>query len=72
VVYPVSMVGGRLGALLLLNPMTPIVEAYRDVLLRGRPPDGPMFAVLSVVSLLTLALAWLRFHRAEFEFAENV
>jgi len=72
VVYPVALVGGRLGLVLQLNPMTPIVEAYRDVLLRGRPPEGLVFAVVALVSLLTLAFAWLRFHRAEFEFAENV
>jgi lipopolysaccharide transport system permease protein len=72
VVYPIDVVGGRLGTLLHLNPMTPIVEAYRDVLLRGQAPFGFDFAVVTVVSLLTFAFSWLRFHRAEFEFAENV
>lgn len=72
VVYPVERVGGRLGAILQLNPMTPIVEAYRDVLLRGTNPFTPIFLGVCVVSLVTLGLAWLRFHRAEFEFAENV
>ena len=35
VVYPVDRVGGRLGALLALNPMTLIIDAYRAVLLGG-------------------------------------
>jgi ABC-type polysaccharide/polyol phosphate export permease len=72
VVYPVDRVGGRLGALLALNPMTPIIDAYRDVLLRGTvPPAGP-FGTATAVSLLTLGVAWLIFHRAEFRFAESI
>src|SRR5215213_5641608 len=38
VVYPIGRVGGKLGAVLTLNPMTPIVDAYRAVLLRGELP----------------------------------
>ncbi len=72
VVYPLGLVGGRLGTLLKLNPMTPIIEAYRLVLLeRTWPPFAPMLSV-TVLSLLFLGWAWLSFHRAEFEFAENV
>ena len=72
VVYPVGLVGGRLGALLELNPMTPIVEAYRDVLLRGQWPHGPSFLASAVAAAAVLLLAWVGFHRAEFRFAENV
>jgi lipopolysaccharide transport system permease protein len=72
VVYPVERVGGRLGQLLQLNPMTPIIDAYRSVLLHNElPPAGP-FAVAAAVAFLTLAAAWIAFHRAEFTFAENV
>ena len=42
VLYPVSQVGGLTGRIMAINPMTPIIEAYRDVLLRGRLPD-PVF-----------------------------
>lgn len=72
VVYPIDRVGGRLGAVLALNPMTPIIDAYRDVLLRGTvPPAGP-FGVAAAISFLTLVVAWLLFHRAEFRFAESI
>ena len=34
--------GGRVdGTVMAINPMTPILEAYRDVLLRGHLPDPP-------------------------------
>jgi len=72
VVYPVHMVDGTLGILLQLNPMTPIIDAYRAVLLQGRLPEPGPFAAAAALSLLTLGYGWMSFHRAEFEFAENV
>ena len=52
--------------------MTPIIEAYRDVLLRGRIPDPVPFLITTAVAALLLVIAWVIFHRAEYEFAENV
>lgn len=72
VVYPVDGLGGSLGTLLRLNPMTPIIDAYRDVLLRGHLPEMGPFALVGVMSLLVLGTAWSAFHHAEPEFAEHV
>jgi lipopolysaccharide transport system permease protein len=72
VLYPVSNLGARFRVLLLLNPLTPLIEAYRSVLLRGVLPDALPFLLASVLSLGLLAVAWLMFHRTEFQFAENV
>ncbi len=71
VLYPVSQIGGTMGRIMAINPMTPILEAYRDVLLRGRMPDAS-FAITSAVAAACLLAAWVFFHRAEYEFAENV
>jgi ABC-type polysaccharide/polyol phosphate export permease len=72
VVYPVSYIGGRLGEILQLNPMTPIIEAYRSLLLRGElPPLSPLL-VAAAISTSICALAWIAFHRSEHLFAENV
>jgi lipopolysaccharide transport system permease protein len=72
VVYPVELVGGTLGAVMRANPMTPIIDAYRDVIIRGVSPFSTAFLVATVVSILTLCIGWLLFHRAEFQFAENI
>jgi ABC-type polysaccharide/polyol phosphate export permease len=72
VVYPVAMIGGNLSLLLRLNPMTPIIDAYRDVILLGRLPDPASFGWTACCATLLLAAAWLAFHRAEVEFAENI
>lgn len=72
VVYPVDRIGGQLGGLLGLNPMTPIIEAYRAILLHGTLPAAGPFAWAAAVSVVLLAVSWLAFHRAEFRFAENI
>jgi ABC-type polysaccharide/polyol phosphate export permease len=72
VLYPVQLVGGRLGVALQFNPMTPIIDGYRAVLLRGELPSAGPFLEATVVSIVALATAWLLFHRAEFQFAEKI
>lgn len=71
VVYPIGRVGGRLGAVLALNPMTHLVDAFRGVLLDQQMP-GPAFAIAFAASLALLGVAWVTFHLAEFDFAENL
>jgi lipopolysaccharide transport system permease protein len=71
VLYPVDRVGGLAGTIMAINPMTPILEAYRDVLLRGRTPDAA-FLLTTGMAAVMLLVAWIIFHRAESEFAENV
>jgi len=72
VVYPVERIDGRLGVLLHFNPMVPIVDAFRSVVVGGRVPDLSSFGVVALVSILALAVAWVGFHRAELQFAENI
>jgi ABC-type polysaccharide/polyol phosphate export permease len=71
VLYPTSAVGGQFGTLLKLNPMTPIIDAYRAVLLEGRVPEMAAFAGAAAVAFVTFLGAWVMFHRAEFQFAER-
>lgn len=71
VVYPVERVGGWLGTLLALNPMTHLIDAFRAVLIDGTLP-GPAFAATAVVTVVLFISSWLLFHSAEFEFAENI
>jgi ABC-type polysaccharide/polyol phosphate export permease len=72
VVYPIDMVHGKLGLLVKLNPMVAIVNAFRSVVIRGAVPDLASFAVVAAVSVVSLLGAWIMFHRAEFQFAENI
>jgi ABC-type polysaccharide/polyol phosphate export permease len=70
VLYPVPRLGGIAGAVLAMNPMTPIIDAYRDVLLRGTLPPSGTLASSIAVAVITLAAGGLLFQRAEPRFAE--
>lgn len=72
VVYPVERIGGTLGRVLALNPMTPIIDAYRAVLLRGEIPPLVPLAIATAIAFGTLVVGWVTFHRAELQFAESV
>jgi ABC-type polysaccharide/polyol phosphate export permease len=72
VLYPVERIGGTLGRVLQLNPMTPIIDAYRSVLLRNALPDAGPFAAAAGIAILTFLVSWIVFHRAEFRFAEEI
>jgi ABC-type polysaccharide/polyol phosphate export permease len=71
VLYPLDRISERTGTWLLLNPMTPIVDAYRAVLLLNEPPPVDL-AWAAALAVGGLVVAWVSFHRSEFEFAENV
>lgn len=68
--YPIPP--GRTGFIMRLNPMTVIIESYRDVILYGTLPSATGFITVAVGSFVLLLVAWLAFHRAEFRFAENI
>src|SRR5262249_30999327 len=72
VVYPIDRIGGRMGAVLNLNPMTPLVDAYRSVILEHQLPAAGPLAYTTGLSVALLVFSWLVFHRAEFKFAESV
>lgn len=71
VVYPVSGIKGRWRLLLSLNPLTGIIQAYRDSAL-NRPLDwGALGLSLGVVVVVTVLGAW-QFRRMERRFADIV
>jgi len=72
VLYPSYLVTGTAGLVLRLNPMTAIIDGYRDVLLYGRAPFSPALAGAATVACLTFVVTAIVFHRAEFRFAESV
>jgi ABC-type polysaccharide/polyol phosphate export permease len=70
VVYPVELVGGKLGTVLKFNPMTPIIDGYRATILRGELPAFGPLAVAAALAVVTVLVGWVVFHRAEYQFAE--
>jgi lipopolysaccharide transport system permease protein len=72
VVYRLESTTGWKRAIIQLNPMTPIIRAYRDCLLNSRSPFDLSFCSAMAVSILVLGVAWKWFRRREFDFAENI
>jgi len=72
VLYPTNLVTGMAGVVLRINPMTSIIDGYRNVLLYGRSPLTPAFGWTSLAVCVMLCASAIIFHRAEFRFAESV
>lgn len=71
VIYPTRQVTGPLGVILQLNPLAPIIDGYRAILLRGELPSPVPFASAAALSIVMFAVGWIVFHRAEYNFAEQ-
>lgn len=72
VLYPFTDMKGTLGTVLKLNPMTWIIDAYRDVIFGVHTPDFTGFGLTALGSVVLLAVIWVSFHRSEFVFAERI
>jgi ABC-type polysaccharide/polyol phosphate export permease len=72
VVVPIPSAETSLGRLIRLNPLVPLMEAYRDGLLRGRWPDAGGFLTAAAISVLVFVLGWRLFTRSSDRFAECI
>ena len=72
VFYDVSAIPQGYQALYHLNPMVVLIDAYRQILLRGQLPGALDLLVLSLVSAGLLWLGYRIFIRASAQFAEEL
>ncbi|ABA75786.1 MULTISPECIES: ABC transporter permease [Pseudomonas] len=56
--YPASALPEAYRPVLMLNPLTPVIEQARDVLFFGRAPD---FSIIGIYFLIGLLVMWLGF-----------
>ncbi len=72
VVVPVPRDGTWLATLISLNPLVPLIGAYRDCVIYGRMPAATGFVYATVVAVILLAGGWVCFRRASYKFAECI
>ena len=72
VVYPMKVSNPKIQAILYLNPMTPILDAYRDVLLKGVMPEWKGGLYTLAISVLLFITGWVMFYKMQYKFAEKV
>lgn len=73
VIFPLSMVpaGSRLHTVIVLNPMTPVIEGFRGALL-GTPMDWSTLAYPAGFAAVVLVAGVLLFQRIERSFADLI
>lgn len=72
VVYPISYIAEEYQEIYLLNPMAPILIAYRDILYYGTCPDGKIMGRILIESLIVLGIGILVFLKLKRYFAEEL
>lgn len=74
IVYSLSQFSsaGILAILIQLNPMTTIIDAYRDAFLYHIWPDFQALGIILVFSLIVLVIGYLVFKKLEKGFAEQL
>ena len=72
VVVPLPKDGSLLAQVMMLNPLVPLISAYRDCILRGCWPAPAPFAYACVIALTLLVGGWYCFRRASYRFAECI
>lgn len=71
VVYSLDMLPAKYQAILMLNPMTTIINAYRDILFNHQLPNFMHLGVVALVSVGIFALGLFTFKKLEKNFAEE-
>ena len=72
VIYPSSLIPDRLLTFYALNPMTGIIESYRNVLVKGVTPDLFYLGIATAGSVFLFVLGYFYFKRVEMTFADVI
>jgi lipopolysaccharide transport system permease protein len=72
IAYPLSQVPIRYRRMFELNPLTGIVEGFRDVILRHHAPSPDLLAVPVVTAVVLLPVAYALFKRTEATMADVI
>jgi lipopolysaccharide transport system permease protein len=72
IVYSLAAVPPRLRAVIELNPLTPLVELYRQAFLRGRLELVPGTGGLAVTAAVLLCAGFLLFRRLKVAFVDEI
>jgi len=72
VIYPVSMIGNKFKWLLILNPMSGVIETARGTILGTRPADWRLLSVSILVSAVFFLVGVMYFRKTERFFADVI
>lgn len=72
IIYPITLIPERFKTYYLLNPMTGLIESYRNVLVKGIGPEGLYVGVAAAGAVFLLIVGYLYFKRIEMTFADVI
>lgn len=72
IIYPMSLIPERFWKFYLLNPMTGLIEGYRNVLVKGVAPQLSYVGIAAAGAVLLFVLGYFYFKRIEMNFADVI
>ena len=72
VLYSYDIIPPQYRLIFDLNPMTPIISAYRDILYESKVPDLKSLISATVMGLIVLVIGWITFSKLKRRFAEEL
>ncbi len=72
IIYPVSMVPERFMKYLYLNPMTPVVMGFQDILYYQRPPRLDTLLIVAAYTVVVLVAGFFIFQNLQRNFVEEL
>lgn len=72
VLYDITLIPERLRSLYMLNPMTPIIVAYRDILYYKKIPEIETLGLGSILGIVVLVIGIFAFKKLNKRFAEEL
>lgn len=72
IVYSIDMIPPAYMKLFKLNPITPVILAYRDILYFKRAPDMKTLGILLIIGIVFLFIADKVFYKLQKNFAEEI
>ena len=72
VLYDYDMVPDQFKTVFSLNPMTPVISAYRDILYYSKVPDLSTLLSALIMGVVVLVVGWIVFSKLKIRFAEEL
>ena len=72
VLYSIKMIPDKFAKFFYLNPMVPIINAYRDILYYKQMPDFKSLSVLFIIGIIGTIIGYKIFKKFEKRFAEEL
>lgn len=72
IVYSLETIPENFRWILKINPMTYIIEGFRDIFYYQKMPDLKMLGIIFVIGIITCILGYMIFNKLQKRFAEEL